>query len=382
MTDTPKQTALLVAVTAFGAAAFCWALLNVEASLEGRLLGWLALLLATVAVGLFPVKIAGTTSVISVTDPLIFVTLLFFGVSPAVILAAVDALLSSRRVTRKLSSNIYNFSVMSLSVFCAGRLFELLLSRPDLDKTIPLQQLAVPLAAMALTHFLMNSGLVAMATALKTKTKLVSTWVENYLWSSLSFFTGAAAAAVIYTFVRDQGLVAFAVVFPILLITYYTHKTSMHRVQQKNEHIEKMSGVYISTIEALTMAIDAKDQITYGHVRRVRSYAIGLGTRAGLSPDEMEGIRAASLLHDIGKLAIPEYILNKPGKLSAGEFEKMKSHPNIGSEILSNVQFPYPVIPMVKHHHESMKSSSPCPCSYSWASRSNARVLRRTCWKR
>ena len=115
-----------------------------------------------------------------------------------------------------------------------------------------------------------------------------------------------------------------------------------------------MNRLHLSTIEALAHAMDAKDGVTHGHIRRVQSAAIALAKRLGVDdPQQLRAIEAAALLHDIGKLAIPEHILNKPGKLTTAEFERMKSHARIGAEILSEVDFPYPVVPIVRHHHEN-----------------------------
>src|SRR5207302_10824336 len=100
--------------------------------------------------------------------------------------------------------------------------------------------------------------------------------------------------------------------------------------------------------------IDAKDQITHGHIRRVQAYAVGLAKALGVTdPAQISAIEAASLLHDMGKLAVPEYILNKPGPLTPAEFEKMKLHASVGAGILSAIAFPYPVVPIVRHHHEN-----------------------------
>jgi putative nucleotidyltransferase with HDIG domain len=102
------------------------------------------------------------------------------------------------------------------------------------------------------------------------------------------------------------------------------------------------------------MAVDAKDQITHGHIRRVQVYAVELAKRLGVDNDrQLKAIEAAALLHDMGKLAIPEHILNKPGKLTPAEFETMKRHAAIGADLLSSIRFPYPVVPIVRHHHEN-----------------------------
>jgi putative nucleotidyltransferase with HDIG domain len=142
-------------------------------------------------------------------------------------------------------------------------------------------------------------------------------------------------------------------ILPLLLVLYFTFKTSMARVQDANRHVEQVSRLYLSTIETLAMAIDAKDQITHGHIRRVQTYAVGLASRLGVTdPGLIKAIEAAALLHDMGKLAVPEHILNKPGKLTDSEFEKMKLHASVGADILSAIDFPYPVVPIVRHHHE------------------------------
>ncbi len=132
----------------------------------------------------------------------------------------------------------------------------------------------------------------------------------------------------------------------------------MARVEDANRHLGTLNRLYLSTIETLAMAIDAKDQVTHGHIRRVQSYAVGLATELGISDDGLlRAIEASALLHDMGKLAIPEHILNKPGKLTAGEFEKMKLHAAIGADLLSAIEFPYPVVPIVRHHHENWDGS-------------------------
>jgi putative nucleotidyltransferase with HDIG domain len=128
----------------------------------------------------------------------------------------------------------------------------------------------------------------------------------------------------------------------------------MARVEDANHHLAQMNEMYLSTIEALAMAVDAKDQVTHGHVRRVQNYALALAKALNVNDDGLiRAVEAASLLHDMGKLAVPEHILNKPGKLTKAEFERMKLHADIGADILSSIRFPYPVIPIVRHHHEN-----------------------------
>jgi diguanylate cyclase (GGDEF)-like protein/putative nucleotidyltransferase with HDIG domain len=128
----------------------------------------------------------------------------------------------------------------------------------------------------------------------------------------------------------------------------------MGRVEDASNHLSELNTLYLSTIETLAMAIDAKDQVTHGHIRRVQTYATGLAGYVGIKEERLlKAIEAAALLHDMGKLAVPEYILNKPGKLTAAEFDKMKLHASVGADILSAIDFPYPVVPIVRHHHEN-----------------------------
>src|SRR6266511_5182823 len=124
------------------------------------------------------------------------------------------------------------------------------------------------------------------------------------------------------------------------------------RLNAKTRETAELSRIHFATAEALATAIDAKDQTTHCHVRRVQIYAAGLGEVLGLSLPEIAALKAGALLHDIGKLAVPAHIINKPGRLTPVEFEKMKVHTTVGAQILSRVDFPYPVTPIVRHHHE------------------------------
>jgi diguanylate cyclase (GGDEF)-like protein/putative nucleotidyltransferase with HDIG domain len=123
-------------------------------------------------------------------------------------------------------------------------------------------------------------------------------------------------------------------------------------LDDEKRHVEEMASLHLRTIEALALAIEAKDQTTHDHLQRVRVYAVEVAKELGVTPDEMQAVHAAALLHDIGKLAVPEHIISKPGRLTLEEFEKMKIHPVVGAEILERVRFPYPVVPIVRAHHE------------------------------
>ena len=141
---------------------------------------------------------------------------------------------------------------------------------------------------------------------------------------------------------------------PLPVILYMAFKHAVGRTQDQLSHLGKVNRVYVAAIEALAQAVDAKDQVTHDHVRRVQSRSVDLARSLGVDDDaEVQAIKAASLLHDIGKLAIPEHILNKPGRLTPAEYEIMKRHAPIGADILQVIDFPYPVAPIVRHHHEN-----------------------------
>jgi diguanylate cyclase (GGDEF)-like protein/putative nucleotidyltransferase with HDIG domain len=146
-------------------------------------------------------------------------------------------------------------------------------------------------------------------------------------------------------------------ILPVIYWIYRSYRLYLGRLEDEKRHVENMAALHLRTIEALALAIEAKDHTTHDHLQRVRIYAIEVGKDLNLNEEEIEALRAASLLHDIGKLAIPEHIINKPGKLTPEEFEKMKIHPLVGAEILERVNFPVPVVPIVRAHHEKYDGS-------------------------
>jgi putative nucleotidyltransferase with HDIG domain len=143
-----------------------------------------------------------------------------------------------------------------------------------------------------------------------------------------------------------------------LVIVYLQYRWSTKRIETERQRNLELNRVFLSTIEALALAIDAKDQVTHGHIRRVQRFTMSLADALGVKDEkQLDALKAAALLHDTGKLAVPEYILNKPGPLTASEFERMKVHAAVGADILKSIDFPYPVEPIVRHHHESWDGS-------------------------
>jgi putative nucleotidyltransferase with HDIG domain len=218
---------------------------------------------------------------------------------------------------------------------------------------------AGPLAllAAAITHFACNTTAMSTIIGLTEDKPVRKVWNESYLWSFPYYMVGAAIAGLVGFLNRHVGWQASLLILPPIYLMYRSYRLYLGKLEAEKQHAEKLSGLHLRTIEALALAIEAKDQTTGEHLQRVRVYATELARDLGLSEDETEALRAASVLHDIGKLAVPEHIISKPGKLTPAEFEKMKIHPIVGAEILEQVDFPYPVVPIVRAHHEKWDGS-------------------------
>ena len=181
---------------------------------------------------------------------------------------------------------------------------------------------------------------------------LLVCWQKYKLAVSWTLLVVPLAAAMFYS-TTLQPLLPYLFISPISIFAgYLIYRSTVSRLKIKTIEVEALSKLHLATAEALATAIDAKDQITHCHVRRVQVYAARMGEVFGLSDNEISALKAGALLHDIGKLAVPPHILNKPGRLTPAEFEKMKIHTVVGAQILSRVDFPYPVVPIIRHHHE------------------------------
>ncbi|HLG99326.1 MAG TPA: HD domain-containing phosphohydrolase [Bryobacteraceae bacterium] len=210
----------------------------------------------------------------------------------------------------------------------------------------------VRLAAAAVVFFFANTTPVAFVIALTESKNLRTVWVDSYLWSFPYYLVGASVAGFFSWLSIRIGWEAALLLVPVVAILYRGYRLYVGQLESDKQHAQEVASLHLRTIEALALAIEAKDHVTHDHVQRVRTYAIEVGKELGLTQPDLEALEAASLLHDIGKLAVPEHIISKPGKLTPEEFEKMKIHPVVGAEILERVKFPYPVAPIVRSHHE------------------------------
>src|SRR5579862_8747029 len=213
------------------------------------------------------------------------------------------------------------------------------------------------LVVAAVTHFAVNTLATSTIIGLTEDKPFSKIWTDSYLWSFPYYMVGAAVAGLVSFLNRQIGWQSSLLVLPPIYLMYRSYRLYIGKLETEKRHAEQVSSLHLRTIEALALAIEAKDQTTGEHLQRVRVYAMELAKELGLNDDETEALRAASVLHDIGKLAVPEHIISKPGKLTPEEFEKMKIHPVVGAEILEQVRFPYAVAPIVRAHHEKWDGS-------------------------
>ncbi len=173
--------------------------------------------------------------------------------------------------------------------------------------------------------------------------------IPSWLHLPLAFLGLLACLGGVFVFFGPGfGLILTAV----CLLAGASYRFHVDMLAQKTRQISDASRIHLATVEALATAIDARDQVGIGHVRRTQIYAIGLGKALGLSEGDIEALRTGALLHDIGKLAIPDHILNKPERLTPAELEKTKIDSTVGAAILEKVGFETPVIPTIKYQHE------------------------------
>jgi putative nucleotidyltransferase with HDIG domain len=295
----------------------------------------------------------------SISELVGFTTVMLFGWEIGALTLAIDSLILSwlRRMSGQKAA--FNFGNLALATSISGALFFALNGTPPLyGFSGASDRLVLSLAVMVGSYFAINSGLLAVAIALQTGERPWRLWREHFMWLGLGYGAAGSIAVLLVVALRQVHFSALVVLPPVVIVAYLMLRSSFGRLEDAKRHVERLNSLYLSTIESLATAIDAKDETTHGHVRRVQGAAVALARELGHTDERLvKALEAAALLHDTGKIAIPEHILNKPGRLTPAEFEQMKLHAPIGAEILSSINFPYPVVPIVRHHHESWDGS-------------------------
>jgi len=322
---------------------------------------WLLLTLASLFGATIGLRLPQIPSVaISMGDVFTIVALIYFGPGPALITYWVNNLATA--VTEKVRAQgfgylntivlhrvTFNLASCTLSIFAMNAAYR---AATSIIPTSP-ASVIIGLTCLASVWFVVNTIAISLAICLSSGQPFLQIWKQGAGLYILNFFGSAAAAGLISQFYQRAGFSVFLLSLPLAVVIYQLYSFYIEKYQQARAHISELNKLYLQTIESMANAVDAKDRYTHGHIRRVQAYAVELAKKMGMiGENELMAMRAGALLHDIGKIAIPEYILNKPTVLTESEYEKMKIHPVVGANMLKNIDFPYPVIPLVRSHHE------------------------------
>jgi putative nucleotidyltransferase with HDIG domain len=288
----------------------------------------------------------------TLVDAIVILVACWYGVSSAVFLAGIEGFTSTRRTTNRFSSILFSSGMMSLAAAASSLILAAVL-RLGFGLTVPTRKeaffaVAISILIANLVQIAVNITLLATLLALRHGHPMLRHWREFLGWSVL-FLPTSSTASLMYLALQYGLWLMLVIGVPIFLTLHLWLRVYRDNVQKRISAIEK---AHRETIEALAVAINAKDEVTHDHVLRVQIYATGVARLLGCSESEVEALKSGALLHDIGKIAVPDYILEKPGKLTAAEFEKMKIHTIAGAQIIGRVEFPYPIVPIVRHHHE------------------------------
>jgi len=276
--------------------------------------------------------------------------LLRFGPQGALVIGTLGCLSSCLYPHRQAGYQLaFNVSVAAIASWLAGLTF-LSLNGGALDLH-PMQTIPA-VAAASLVYFGLNTLATAAVIALCAGQSILVVWREHFLWTGPGYFAGACVGTFAALVSGTHSWLLLLFVTPVAWLTYQAYAVYAGRAEERQRHIESLADLYLGTITSLALAIDAKDQYTHQHILRVQRYAVATAKHMKIVGDELEAVNTGALLHDIGKLGVPDYVLLKPGRLTEEEFAKIKKHPEIGAAILESVKFPWPVLPVVKSHHE------------------------------
>ncbi|HKD81070.1 MAG TPA: HD domain-containing phosphohydrolase [Candidatus Angelobacter sp.] len=308
-----------------------------------------AYLLAGALASRLKVELPEITGTISVSFLFILIGIAELSYSETLILGCAAILIQclfTRRGMPRLEQVLFNVASAAVAIWAAYFTYHGPLQAYVHGNT------ALLLMFSAAVYFLFNTLPVATIISLTENKSLRKIWTDCYFWSLPYYLAGGAITALFGWVNQRVGWQPTLLTLPAMFIIYRSYRLYLGKLANEKNHVAEMAALHMRTIEALALAIEAKDQTTHDHLERVRVYAVEMAKKLNLPPDEVEALRAAALLHDIGKLAVPEHIISKPGRLTPEEFEKMKIHPIVGAEILERVHFPYPVVPVVRYHHE------------------------------
>src|SRR4029453_12516946 len=353
-------------------------LYTVELPLVSSLAPLAVLLLLTFAAGRLTVSVTSTDGVgrsrKSIADAFVFLAVMLYAVppaetvGPAVMLSALVGFTSTHRLTER-RVMMFTTGMAVISTFVAASLYGWLVdlfgnAQLMWNATLSLDIFLVPVFGLAALQYTLSTVVTAWFVSIDAGRFRLLPSKESVVWTLTTQLACAASAVLFYSAIRNKGVSYALLGLLITALVHLLYRFNQKRMEdlkqaeaERRRHIEEMATIHMNPIESLAIAIDAKDQTTHGHVRRTQIYATEMGKLCNVPESEVQALRAGALLHDIGKLAVPEYILNKPGKLTEFEFAKMKINPPVGGDILKRVNFPYPVEDIVRYHHEKWDGS-------------------------
>jgi putative nucleotidyltransferase with HDIG domain len=310
--------------------------------------GWapLAGVALAVATGLLRVDLSvyGRTNRAAMTLDMFatFLVLGLFGLPWAVISLVVSSLHFG--VIRKLQPHklLFNFGAQAVSAAAAAAL---------------MGWAALPAPLMGLLgvglYYAVNTGLVAAIMAAVAGRPWLGTWRESFGWIALPQIACAVAGYELGALVAQHGWAALTVALPLPML-HYMYSLYAKATRQHTDELEELSRELSNTLAAV---IDARDAYTFGHSFQVARYSEAIALQMGYTPEAAARLRRNALLHDIGKVGIPERILFKPGRLTEDEYAIMKRHPVIGYEILKNIRPLADAARLARLHHEHWDGS-------------------------
>jgi diguanylate cyclase (GGDEF)-like protein/putative nucleotidyltransferase with HDIG domain len=336
----------ILATVLFGLACLGYSLKTWSSGHWGQFLWYLACAMLS---SKLKVTLPGMTGTLSVNFVFILIGVTELSLAETVIIACASGL-AQAVLTAKVRPSAVQLLFTFTSMAGSGTLAHLVYHSSLVQRQVS----SVPflLCLCSMVYFLANTWSVAGIIALTERKTFWRLWMDRLFWTVPNYLGGAAIAAVHHGLVHYFGWQNSVLVLPVVYLMYRSYRLYLDRLEEEKRHVSEVASLHLRTIKALALAIDAKDGTTSDHLRRVQVYAMGLAKELGLGETDTRALEAASLLHDIGKLAVPEHIISKPGRLTPEEFKKMQIHPVVGAEILETVDFPYPVVPIVLAHHE------------------------------
>ncbi len=360
LTKKDSRLGVLHAVVLTVAAAFTfYALIELSSKDLSKTLILAAASLIAFLVARFDVPIPGSRSTFRPKDVFVFWGVALMGIYGGVLLSLASSFSSRDELRADRRAWIRSTARDVVCAFAAALAFDLTLAAfGETGNTVVAGSFLIPneavLAAcvMSLAHFA-TASLLDMIEAQFEGVEIDGGAIDTYVWTrAIGHLVSLAVAMILFLTFNHFGIEFGLVLLPLAIATDAAYKIHIRSLALKTKEIRDASLIHLATVEALATAIDARDQVGVGHVRRTQIYAVGLGRLLNLSEGELDALRTAALLHDIGKLAVPDHILNKPGRLTDAELEKTKIHSSVGASILEKVGFPNPVVPTVKYHHE------------------------------